>query len=80
MRNEFENDDLGKPVRLIGRGTRLGSECLAKPESGLFCFIARMMAFCPPSGVCSCTSGREEMLCDTYVYDASALRFCTKVL
>ena len=47
----------------------------AKPKSGRFCFMLRVIALCPPSGVCWCTSERAEYWSDAYTIDTPALRF-----
>ena len=67
VKPELVMNDFAKP--------KLVMHDFAKPKSGRFCFMLRVIALCPPSGVCWCTSERTECWSDAYTIDTPALRF-----
>ena len=67
VKPELVMNDFAKP--------KLVMHDFAKPKSGRFCCMLRVIALCPPSGVCWCTSERTECRSDAYTIDTPALRF-----
>ena len=73
---ELVMNDFAKPWLVMSDFVKpeLVMSDFVKPESGRFCFMLRVIALCPPSGVCWCTSERAECRCGAYTIDTPALR------